>query len=166
MLTSVAQATNSSASRCLSAKRTVGSEADGGWFAATRVDEVVHQLASNARERPTFHNRSFREQAVAPNYAAKTECKVCFAPMSGHRETQLPNSKVPIGLKTPSLTNERFFWDRWCVVHATSSCDDVRNHIVSHRSDHRPPYRSSRALQRRRPGSCGLLRHDHKEMAS
>jgi hypothetical protein len=30
------------------------------------------------------------------------------------------------------------------------SCGDVRDHIVSHKNDHRPPYRSYRALQRRK----------------
>jgi hypothetical protein len=62
----------------------------------------------------TFHIRTFREQAAASNYAAKTECKVCFARMSGHRETQLPSPK--------SADVEKVFFDERTIFFGTASC--------------------------------------------
>jgi hypothetical protein len=50
-------------------------------------------------------------------------------------------------LQKSFLTDERIFLGPL----VRCSCCDVRDHIVSHRNDHRPPYRSYRALQRRRP---------------
>jgi hypothetical protein len=52
-----------------------------------------------------------------------------------------------IVLKKSFLTDERIFLGPL----VRCSCGDVRDHIVSHKNDHRPPYRSYRALQRRRP---------------
>ncbi len=56
-------------------------------------------------------------------------------------------AKVPIVLKKSFLTDGRIFLGPL----VRCSCGDVRDHIVSHKNDHRPPYRSYRALQRRRP---------------
>jgi hypothetical protein len=50
-------------------------------------------------------------------------------------------------LKKSILTDERFFLGPL----VRCLCGDVRDHIVSHRNDHRPPYRSYRGSQRRRP---------------
>jgi len=64
-------------------------------------------------------------------------------------------SFVPIVLKKSFLTDERFFLEPL----VRCSCGDVRDHIVSHKNDHRPPHRSYRALQRRR-----LLKIDIREI--
>src|SRR6266850_6679783 len=55
--------------------------------------------------------------------------------------------RCPLGavvLKKSFLTDERIFLEPL----VRCSCGDVRDHIVSHKNDHRPPCRSYRALQR------------------
>ena len=56
-------------------------------------------------------------------------------------------AKVPIVLKKSFLTDGRIFLGAL----VRCSCGDVRDHIVSLRNDHRPPYLSYRVHQRRRP---------------
>jgi hypothetical protein len=60
-----------------------------------------------------------------------------------------------IMLKKSFLTDERIFLGPL----VRCSCGDVRDHIGSHKNDHRPSYRSYRALQRRR-----LLKSDIREI--
>jgi len=66
-------------------------------------------MTSPSRSRADIPSQTFREQAVAPNYAAKTECKVCFAPMSGHRETQLPSPKSADSVEKVFFDDDGFF---------------------------------------------------------
>jgi hypothetical protein len=68
-------------------------------------------------------------------------------PIATEERTSREVRKVPILLQKPFLTDKRIFLGPL----VRCSCCDVRDHIVSHRNDHRPPYRSYRALQRRRP---------------
>jgi hypothetical protein len=72
---------------------------------------------------------------------------------SGDARSVFANGRIV--LKKSSLTAERNFSG----PPVRPSCGDVRDHIASHKNDHRLSYRSWRALQRR-----SLLKIDFREI--
>jgi hypothetical protein len=57
---------------------------------------------------------------------------------TGHLAIGLPCPFMADSVEKVFLTDERIFLG----PPVRCSCGDVRDHIVSHRNDHRPPYRS------------------------